>query len=216
MAKAASAERHNDIEKEYQNALVNKALEEVFDSYLETKNERESRNDKNTKASTVIENNDDLKETQSKEKEEEGQQQREEMKADIDKLITKKNSIKIPWKKGTPKIIKKGEIHKIWYSQQSTKKQLKRLESLKAQQQQRSKTSQLKRVHVMLNNCKSLCIWNMLLSWIDQDVCNMFSCFDEISRCQITDPTRKVVRLQKRAYYFKKKDSFFFTRQLQQ
>ncbi|ETO02052.1 hypothetical protein RFI_35384, partial [Reticulomyxa filosa] len=73
---------------------------------------------------TVIESNDDLKETQSEEK--------EEMEADIDKSITKKNSIKIPWKKGTPKIIKKGEIYKIWYSQQLTKKQLKRLESLKA------------------------------------------------------------------------------------
>ncbi|ETO09070.1 hypothetical protein RFI_28317, partial [Reticulomyxa filosa] len=102
-----------------------------FGSYLETKNDGESRNEKNTKANTVIENNDDLKETQSEEKEEEGQQQREEMEADIDKSITKKDSIKIPWKKRTPKIIKKGEIYKIWYSQQLTKKQLQRLESLK-------------------------------------------------------------------------------------
>ncbi|ETO21147.1 hypothetical protein RFI_16057 [Reticulomyxa filosa] len=55
-------------------------------------------------------------------------------------------------------------------------------------------------------------IWNMLLSWSDQDVCNMFSCFDEISRCQITEPTRKVVRLQKkkRGLLCQKKDAFFF------
>ncbi|ETO07998.1 hypothetical protein RFI_29392 [Reticulomyxa filosa] len=64
---STSAERHNDIEEEYQNTLVDKALEEAG-----------------------------------------------EMEADIGKLIAKKRSIKILWKKGTDK-------------------QLKRLESLKAQ-----------------------------------------------------------------------------------
>ncbi|ETO04818.1 hypothetical protein RFI_32577 [Reticulomyxa filosa] len=73
---SASAERHNDIEEEYQNVL-NKALEEAFASYLETKNKEESRNENSTKASIVIDDNDDLKEIQSEEKEEEGQQQRE-------------------------------------------------------------------------------------------------------------------------------------------
>ncbi|ETO05517.1 hypothetical protein RFI_31877 [Reticulomyxa filosa] len=70
---SASAERHNDIE--CQNALLDKALEEAFGSYLETKNKEESGNKKNTKASTVIEDNDDIKEIQNEE--EEGQQQRE-------------------------------------------------------------------------------------------------------------------------------------------
>ncbi|ETO07539.1 hypothetical protein RFI_29853, partial [Reticulomyxa filosa] len=211
---SASAERHSDIEEEYQNAL-DKALEQAFGSYLETKNNEESGNEKDTKASTVIEDNDDLKETQNEEEKEEEGQQREEMEANIDKLIAKKNSIKIPWETGTPKIIKKGETipmteaREVWYSRQLTDKQLKRLESLKAQQQQQSKTSQLKRAYVVLNNCKSLRIWNMPLSWSDQDVRNVFSCFGEINRCQITDPTRKVVRLQKRARYVKKKTPSF-------
>ncbi|ETO34031.1 hypothetical protein RFI_03063, partial [Reticulomyxa filosa] len=100
------------------------------------------------------------------------------------------------------------EAREVWYSRQLTDNQLKRLESLKAQQQQ-SKTSQLKRAYVVLNNCKSLRIWNMPLSWSDQDVRNVFSCFGEINRCQITDPTRKVVRLQKRARYVKKKTPSF-------
>ncbi|ETO05523.1 hypothetical protein RFI_31873 [Reticulomyxa filosa] len=133
------------------------------------------------------------------------QQQREEMEADIDKLIAKK---KIPWETRTPKIIKKRETRKIWYSRQLTDKQLKRLESLKSQQ--RSKTIQLKQMHVMLNSCKSLCTWSMPLSWSKQDMRNMFSCFGEVSKCQITDPTRKVVRPQKRAHYVKKKRHLLF------
>ncbi|ETN97983.1 hypothetical protein RFI_39539 [Reticulomyxa filosa] len=37
---SASAECHNDIEEEQQNALVDKILEEAFGSYLETTTKR--------------------------------------------------------------------------------------------------------------------------------------------------------------------------------
>ncbi|ETO02400.1 hypothetical protein RFI_35035 [Reticulomyxa filosa] len=141
------------------------------------------------------------------------QQQREEMEADTDKLIAKKKN---PWKTETPKIIKKGETHEIWHSRQLTDKQPKRLESLKAQQQQqqRSKTSQLKRVHVMLNSCKSLRIYGTCYYHGVTKTCATCSVVSmrsadaksQIRRGRSCDCKKK----KKRACYVKKKTRSFF------